>query len=196
MTARSMSAAARSLVLMALAAGTLLLLPSLTLANEPRDARANPSLSVALQVSTNPRLPSYLTARVQSADRKPVSEEAVHFYLATDFLGAKWIHLGQATTDTSGVARIPVSLAGRRYEVGARIQESTGRVVAETITEVTGPQGAPRPAQGANRPLQTLQFWMPRLIGLGVVVIWLTLIAATWVAIRGTRRGRTVVDKP
>jgi hypothetical protein len=177
-------------------AACLALLPAAPLfAGAPLAIGNQPTLSVAFQASRNPRLPDFLTATMQDHNARPLGEEAVHFYLATAFLGQQWVHVGQATTDATGTARIAVALEDRAYEVRVVYRDADGNDVAEATRTINGPQGAPAPIPVADRPLQAFQFWMPRVIGGGVVLIWLLLIGITLLGIRGIRRGRTVVER-
>lgn len=177
-------------------AACLALLPAAPLfAGAPLAIGNQPTLSVAFQASRNPRLPDFLTATMQDHNARPLGEEAVHFYLATAFLGQQWVHVGQATTDATGTARIAVALEDRAYEVRVVYRDADGNDVAEATRTIHGPQGAPAPIPVADRPLQAFQFWMPRVIGGAVVLIWLLLIGITLLGIRGIRRGRTVVER-
>lgn len=164
-------------------------------ADAPLAIGNQPTLSVGFQVSRNPKVPDFLTATMQDHNARPLGEETVHFYLATTFLGQQWVHVGQATTDATGTARIAVALEDRAYDVRVVYRDADGNDVAEATRTIHGPQGAPAPIPSANKPLQDFQFWMPRVIGAGVVLIWLLLIGVTVLGIRGIREGRRVVER-
>jgi hypothetical protein len=184
------------IVAMALVSALLTLIAAATiaLADEPAAPAAQPRLEVGVQISANPKLPDYLTATMRDASGQPLSGRAVSFSIATKFLGQKWIQLGEATTDASGVARLTVSLEDRQYQVRVRFVDGNGTVVAEATNEVAGPRGVRQALLEVSSPLQGFAFWMPRLIGAAVALVWLVLAGVAVLSVRRIRQGRAVVD--
>lgn len=173
---------------------TALAAATVALADEPLAAVAQPRLQVAVQLSTNVRLPDYLTATMVDATGQPLGERTVSFAIGTDFMGQQWIDAGKAVTDASGVARLPVSLEDRRYTVRARFIDEKGSVVAEATGQISGPRGSRAAVPDSSSPLAPFSFWMPRLIGAAVVLVWVVLAGVVVISVRRIRQGRAVVD--
>ncbi len=185
------------MVVAALAGGLVsaLVATTVVLADEPLAAAAQPRLEVSVQLSSDAKLPDYLTATLRDVKGQALSEQTVTFATATRFMGQEWIDVGRAATDASGVARLPVALEDRTYTVRARYSDEKGSVLAEAISQIVGPRGVREVVPDSSSPLAAFSFWMPRVIGAAVLLVWALLAGVLVLSVRRIRQGRAVVDE-
>jgi hypothetical protein len=118
-----------------------------------------------------------LSARLTTADGKPLTNQSVDFYQQVELFGPRLAYLGSATTDSSGAALVVVEPAevGRQTIVvrfggaeGYAASEASGSI--EVATAVS-------PFEDEPLPLALVGEWLPYVLG--------AIVFATWVALLG-----------
>ena len=117
-----------------------------------------------------------LQASLTAEDGKPVSEQAVTFYLDREFMGRPQVYLGQAKTDANGHAVLAYQATQTgdlpfraRFEGDDRLapSEATWQV---PVTDVVAA------AEPAPAPLANLGHWLGRIVGLLTIAFWALLL--------------------
>lgn len=134
--------------------------------------------------------PAILMATLTDADDKPVGDALLRFYVETDAFGPRLMKVGEAHTDTTGVASVPFSptWVGENkvtviYPGGTSY--STSR--AEGLFQAVGPV---KVHANAEFGIQTVRDWAPLVAFALVIAVWATLILVLFRTFRAMRRIR------
>ncbi|MFN8633728.1 MAG: hypothetical protein U0893_07745 [Chloroflexota bacterium] len=130
-----------------------------------------------------------LSAKLAGADGKPVSGQAIDFYVPVELFGRRDAFVGVATTDSTGLATVSYqpSQAGRQTIV-ARFAGSDTYAASEARAEIQVGEVVP-PIVAEPLPFATVREWIPLGMLALVILVWAVLLgvfASTVRAIRHT----------
>ncbi|HKY88601.1 MAG TPA: hypothetical protein VJ141_01370 [Candidatus Limnocylindrales bacterium] len=154
-------------------------------------------VSVAFEASSVEGVPDYLAGRLALVDGSAVADQPLTFWRSADFGGARTIELGTGSTDSGGIARIPIVPREERYRITVRFAGTNELAPSETVGEIAFPPETVihpehAPQGGVIDPrLRPLANFMPGLVGGAVALVWLVLFAVTAITlIRVMSEGR------
>lgn len=158
---------------------------------------ASTRLSITLENSPRAEIADSIAARLTDADGTPLGNSRVEFWLGADFLGDRYVFIGEAQTDASGVARVQLEPHKEMYEARATFDgdeehaatEATAQLRFRTQRVVTFAEGDPTQLGG-------LRVVMPRVMGVVVGVLWVMLLGLWFVTVRMIRRAGEVTEAP
>lgn len=164
-------------------------LPAAASAQGPQRTATRLKLDGATKIRAPGRVA--LNATLLTADGKPVSERSVDFFEEVAFMGLREMHLGSATTDSTGAAALSYQPArdGRRTinvrffgdEKYAPSDASSWIEISEVVA----------PFHLEPLPFAALREWLPLGVGALVLGTWAVLLGAfvaTVLGIKGARR--------
>jgi hypothetical protein len=155
--------------------------------------------SVRLQVSYQPAriagVVDQLVAELRVVDGPPLAGVEVEFLREVDFLGSRRIHLGRATTDAAGLARVPITLGEPEIRLLVRFRGNEDYEAIEYVGDVAVAHGAgdPNPTLGGGEEaasLAVISSVMPSVLALATAAIWLVLLGLTAMTLLAIRRNR------
>lgn len=132
---------------------------------------------------------TFIAARLNSGDR-PLGNQPVDFFVATDFFGQRQMRLGTGTTDATGTATIKYQPKWEgTHIITARFPGSTEYAPAEVKLSVEAPKPTalytPEPVG-----LEEVSQWATVGAGVVVAVVWGLLLFIVIYVIRGIARVR------
>lgn len=155
-------------------------------------------IRLSFQSSPVPGVTGQVIAHLAMDDGSAIVGEEVEFLRQVDFLGAREIVIGQATTDVSGDARLglkPTSQAS--WRVIARFAGDERYHAAEQVAEIVVPPlsgvGDESLAKDTGVSLAVIAAVMPTLLTATAIAIWLILFGLTAMTVLAIRRGRPSV---
>lgn len=160
-------------------------------AAEPTPTR----LEVLLAPPPQPDLPYAVLVRLSTESGSAVTDAEVSVFLNVSFFGGRSALLGQATTDTAGEARIPISPDRVKYEVRVKFAGNDDFAASESVTTITVPPAGIGPARekGDSSLLSGVHQAAPKLIAVFVMVVWaLFIVGFIWVMRRIHHHGSRV----
>jgi hypothetical protein len=183
MTRNTICAAAAALALTLAGLGGQ---PALGQATTPT-ARAAPASKLVFVGASTTRTEGQvmLTARLTTADGRPLSGQSIDFYQRVELFGSRLAHLGAATTDSSGAAALlylPAEVG--RQEIAARFDPEEGYAPSEATGAIDVGAATP-PFESDPLPLALVSHWLPYALGAMVIATWVVLL---WVFL-STARG-------
>lgn len=164
-------------------------MPTIATAQDP--APEPTTLEVGVQLAPKPELPDYAVATLRTVDGSPVGNAEVGFGVQTDFLGGRVASLGHATTDATGIARMPMTARDVEQGIVARFggDESFAPSEASAVVRFPDERVVPVGIEASSSPLSSLRTVTPRVIGIVVAGLWLFFALATVYVVRSVRRG-------
>jgi hypothetical protein len=155
-------------------------LPAVALGQGAED----PAITLGVERSSLPELPDRVTARLSGVGGEPISGAVIDFWIEVEILGARRARLGSATTDATGVARVPIVPRHSEYEIRASFDGNELFPAAEATSRLMFPEERVEPVEvvAPPSPLTTLRVVMPRAMGIVVALLWTFFaIAVTYV---------------
>jgi hypothetical protein len=136
-----------------------------------------------------------LAVRLRTADGKSVNEAGVRFYEVVDLLGAREMHIGDATTDGQGGGTLPYLPAQLgSHQIIARFAGRDQAAPAEGRTTFEATVAAP-PYQAETIPLSGFSNVVTVGVGAIVLSVWALIAFALISTARGVRRGARDLGK-
>jgi hypothetical protein len=144
------------------------------------------TISIQVERSTLPDLPDNVAARLSDGSGQPISNAPITFWVEVEILGARSAFLGSATTDATGVARVPITPRYPEYRVRAVFAGDDARAPAESAASLTFPAERVYPVEisAPGSPLATLRTVMPRAMGIVVALLWVFFAAAVFYVVK------------
>ena len=151
------------------------------------------TLTLELKEPAKPDIPYYLMARLVDAEGTGISGESVSFYRKVEILGARLAYLGDAETDSTGVAKVAFNPSKETSEILVRFDGTDEFAAGETAGSVTVPPEAVSSFGGDDvDTLEPLRVMIPRLMAVLVALIWIGLI---WIVLSTTRTIRREAER-
>jgi hypothetical protein len=176
-----------------LAALLALLGAAVALSTGPSAVRAQ-EVVAPTAVTLNPAAPTSvkgqlaLSARLATADGKPLSNQEIEFYVPVDLFGSREAFVGAATTDSTGLATLGYQPAQTgRQQIVARFAGVSSYARSEVIADIQVNEAVPA-FKTEPLPFAGLREWLPAsLIGL-VLVVWAVLLGVFVDTVRRIRQ--------
>jgi hypothetical protein len=156
--------------------------------------RAQAQAAAPTVVAVGPATPSSskgllaLSAKLTTADGKPLSGQAIDFYVPVELFGERDAFVGTATTDSAGGATLgyqPAQVGGQtiiaRFNGVATYAASEARAEIQVSEVVPAIKAEPLPFSG-------LREWLPIGMLALVVLIWGVLLGVFLGTVQGIRR--------
>ena len=151
------------------------------------------SLGVQVERSALPDLPDNVAARLSTGSGEPIGGASVDFWAEVEILGTRSALLGTATTDATGVARVPIFPRRPQYEIRVSFAGNELYAPVETTTVLTFPTERVEPVQitTPTSSLAGLRTVMPRAMGIVVALLWIFFVAAVFYVVKTIHRDST-----
>jgi hypothetical protein len=129
-----------------------------------------------------------LSARLTTADGKPLSNQSITFFLHVDLFGDREALLGVATTDSTGLATISYQPAqAGRQTIAARFAGVSDFATSNASAEIQVDQAVPA-LQDEPLPFAGLRERLPAGLVVLVMSVWVVLLGVFVGTVRGIRR--------
>lgn len=139
------------------------------------------SITISVENSKRPEIADVIAASLTDAAGSPVGNVAVEYWIATDVFGPRFAFVGEALTDTSGLARLPFEPHREVYEVRVTFGGDDAVDSAEAIALLRfRPERVVELIDHDPTQLGSLRYSMPRLMGVVVGMIWAALLGLAW----------------
>jgi hypothetical protein len=152
------------------------------------------AVSISFVPSANARISDRIAARLVAHDGSPIGDAEIEFRREIEFLGPRLVILGRATTDTAGIAQIPIRPTDSQLRIEVRFAGDERYAPTEGTVDVVVPPGsAVGQGQATFKPprsgigLGQVASVMPLLIAGATVGVWVVLVALVLVMLRGIR---------
>lgn len=160
----------------------------------PGTAQAEPkATSVTIEpIKHTSGQPAVLVATLTGADGKPIGGQPLRFYVETDAFGPRLMKVGEGVTDIGGSASVefrPTWVGENKIAVVFAGTETLARSKGESSFTAVGPVQV---HQNAEFGLETVRDAAPLVAFALVIGVWgtlITVVARTFLVIRGGRRG-------
>lgn len=165
-------------------------------------SEATASLDIQVERSALPELPDNVAARLSTGSGEPIAGASIEFWAEVEILGTRSALLGTATTDATGMARVPISPRRPDYEIRASFAGNEVYEPIETTVILSFPTERVEPVQIAapTSSLVGLRTVMPRAMGIVVALLWVFFAAAVFYVVKTIHRdsttGRPNLDNP
>jgi hypothetical protein len=164
----------------------------------PAQAQGDGDASIRIQVerSALPELPDNVTARLSTDTGDAIGSVPITFWVSVEILGSRSAFLGTATTDATGVARVPITPRYPEYLIRAEFEGNDLYSPAEISSLLSFPVERVDPVEisAPASPLTTLRTVMPRVMGIVVAFLWLFFAAAVFYVVKTIHRHSTVSE--
>ena len=169
-----------SLLTLAVLLLTWLGVPALGQSSEGTD------LAVRVERASLPDLPDNIAARLSTDSGEPISGAQIDFWAEVEILGTRRARLGTATTDATGVARVPITPRRTDYRIRVTFAGSEAHAAAETTAALSFPAEKVDPVEisAPSSPLSSLRTVMPRAMGIVVALLWIFFAAAVFYVVK------------
>jgi hypothetical protein len=155
------------------------------------------AMSVSFVRSSHAQISDRIAAQLVAYDGSPIGDAEIEFRREIEFLGSRLVLLGRATTDTDGVAQVPIKATEARLRIEVRFAGDERFAPSETTVDVVAPPGSvqasgqagfepPRPTVGLGQVAAV----MPLVIAGATLGVWVGLVALVIVTLRGIGRSR------
>jgi hypothetical protein len=149
----------------------------------------SPTLAVSLEPSSRPELADLFIARLTTPEGEPINEARVEFWIRSHLFGERYAFVGEALTDSSGVARLPFVPHQDTYDVRATFDGDEVWGSVETIRQLEFPPSRVIRYEPTDpTQLGSLRSVMPRVMGIVVGVMWAALLALAFFTLRSIKR--------
>ncbi len=167
----------------------LLAVPSVTALGQSNEKT---SISIQVERSTLPELPDSVAARLLTESGEPISGAEIELWIEVEILGYRSALLGTATTDATGVARVPITPRHLDYQIRARYGGEDPYEAAEATATLSFPADRVDPVEvvAPNSLLASLRSVMPRAMGIVVALLWVFFAAAVFHVIKTIKKQR------
>ena len=152
------------------------------------------AVAAPTNVTVNPAAPASargqlaVSARLATADGKPLSSQEIDFYVPVELFGSREAFIGTATTDSTGLATLgyqPSQVGPQR--IVARFVGSPDYAASEAGLDIQVKEVAPV-YRDEPLPFAGLREWLPAsLVGV-VLIVWAVLLGVFFGTVRGIRR--------
>jgi hypothetical protein len=178
---------------LSLAALSSLVGVALTLALLPGGAHAQ-TTAAPTAVTLSPAAPTSmkgqlaLSARLTTADGKPLSGQEIDFFVPVELFGSLEAFVGSATTDSTGQATLGYQPAqAGRQTIVARFTGSSSYATSEASAEIQVGEVVPA-IKAEPLPFAGLRDWLPVAMVALVLIVWGVLLGVFLGTVRGIRR--------
>lgn len=163
----------------------LMLAPVLALA----EGQAAPtSVTVSQPTPTTVRGQLALSARLTTADGKPISGQDIEFYVPVQLFGSREAFIGSATTDSTGRATLLYQPAETgKQGIVARFVGVDALAPSKASADIQVSEALPALKTEAL-PFAGLREWLPLALLGGVLVVWAVLLGVFLGTVRGIRQ--------
>lgn len=143
-------------------------------------------IGVQVERASLPDLPDNVAGRLSTSSGDPISGAELHFWAEVEILGTRSARLGTATTDATGVARVPITPRRTDYRIRVSFLGSEAHAPAETTAELSFPAERVDPVEvsAPSSPLSSLRTVMPRAMGIVVALLWVFFAAAVFYVVK------------
>jgi hypothetical protein len=153
------------------------------------------AVSVSFVRSVQKQISDRMAARLVAYDGSPISDAVIEFRREIEFLGPRLVFLGRGTTDTAGVARIPIVATDERLLIEVRFAGDERYAPSAMTVDVVVPPGSVRGEAGFDPPrpgvgLGQLASLMPLVIAGATLGVWVALFALVLMTLRRIRRSQ------
>jgi hypothetical protein len=166
---------------------------SLTLATLPRDVHAQ-TAAIPTTVTLGPATPTTikgqlaLSARLTTADGKPVSGQEIDFLAPVELFGSREAFVGSAITDSTGRATLGYQPAqAGQQTIVARFTGGPSYATSEASGEIQVGEVVPA-IRTEPLPFAGLRNGLPVVLVALVLVVWGALLGVFLGTVRGIRR--------
>lgn len=129
-----------------------------------------------------------VSAKLTTADGKPLNGQHVDFYLPVELFGSRQAFVGTATTDSTGAATIGYQPAQvGRQTIVARFTGGETYAASEASAEIQVGETVPA-IKGEPLPFAGLREWVPIGMLALVVLVWGVLLGVLLGTVQGIRR--------
>ena len=178
--------------------GLVAAVPAEVAASHLGDGVPDPTaVSVSFVRSVQKQISDRIAAHLVAYDGSPISDAVIEFRREIEFLGPRLVFLGRGTTDTTGVARIPIVATDERLRIEVRFAGDERYAPSVLSVDVVVPPGSARAAGRAGfeppRPgvgLGQLASLMPLVIAGATVGVWVVLFALVLLTLRQIKRSQ------
>jgi hypothetical protein len=155
------------------------------------------AMSVSLVPSAHPQISDRIAAQLVAYDGSPIGDAEIEFRREIEFLGPRLVLLGLATTDTNGLAQVPVGATEPHLRIEVRFVGDERYAPSEATVDIVAPPGSaqasgqagfepPRPTAGLGQVAAV----MPLVIAGATLGVWVGLVALVIITLRGVGRSR------